>query len=335
MNRQELISYCLTYAGAYEDYPFGEEWTVMRHGGNRKGFAFIYERDGRLCVNLKCDPMRADFLRQAFRNVSPGYHMNHEHWITVALDGPDQSGSDVPDLELAGMIKHSYDLTKPKPKRGKTAARLMDIHSRLRTHYGNPHWWPGETPYEIITGAILTQNTAWGNVKKALANFGGRLSPEYVLGLEHGELAEIIRPAGFFNQKAGYLQTVTSWFRQYEYDVGTVRALPQARIREELLALRGVGRETADDILLYAFGFSSFVVDAYTMRLADRLPLPAGQDYEAVKAFFEKHLPLDTQLYNEYHALIVMNGNAHCRKKPSCGGCPLIELCAAERKAAR
>ena len=329
MTRQELITYCLTYPGSYEDYPFDGEWAVIRHSGNRKGFAFIYERGGRLCVNLKCEPMRGDFLRQAYRDVSPGYHMNHEHWITVTLNGSNQAGSDVPDAELTGMISHSYDLIKPKPKRSKTAARLMEIHGRLLARYGDPHWWPGETTYEIIVGAILTQNTAWGNVKKAIANFGGSLSPEYVMSLNHGELAEIIRPAGFFNQKARYLQTVTGWFRQYGYDVGTVQKLPQARVREELLALKGIGRETADDILLYAFGFPSFVVDAYTMRLVERIPLPTGRNYETVKAYFEKHLPHDARLYNEYHALIVMNGNAHCRKKPSCGGCPLSELCAA------
>ncbi len=110
MTRRELIEYCLTYPGAYEDYPFDAEWAVMRHGGNRKGFAFIYERGGRLCANLKCDPMRADFLKQAFGDVSAAYHMNKEHWITVTLNG------DVPEAELFGMIDHSYDLIKPKQK---------------------------------------------------------------------------------------------------------------------------------------------------------------------------------------------------------------------------
>jgi predicted DNA-binding protein (MmcQ/YjbR family) len=115
MNKQELIQFCLTWPAAYEDYPFDGEWAVMRHMGNKKGFAFIYERGGRLCVNLKCEPMRADFLRQAFRDVTPAYHMNKEHWITV------MPGGDVPDSELANMIAHSYDLIKPQPKREKAA----------------------------------------------------------------------------------------------------------------------------------------------------------------------------------------------------------------------
>jgi len=204
---------------------------------------------------------------------------------------------------------------------------LLDIYDRLFDRYGDPHWWPGESPYEVITGAILTQNTAWGNVEKAIKNFGGRLSPEYIMSLEPAALAEIIRPAGFFNQKAGYLQTVTHWFTQYGYCAETVQALPMEHVRRELLSLKGVGKETADSILLYAFGFPSFVVDAYTMRLIDRLPLPAALDYDSVKVFFENYLACDAGLYNCYHALIVLNGNSHCRKKPSCSNCPLISIC--------
>jgi len=209
-----------------------------------------------------------------------------------------------------------------------TTDRLIEIYFRLLDRYGDPHWWPGESPYEVIAGAILTQNTAWGNVEKAIKNFDGRLSPEFVMSLDYSALAEIIRPAGYYNQKAGYLQTVTRWFGQYGYCVETVQALPMERVRRELLSLKGVGRETADSILLYAFDFPSFVVDAYTMRLIERLPLPATQGYDSVKAFFERHLKCDVGLYNTYHALIVLNGNSHCRKKPCCGDCPLIGMCA-------
>lgn len=108
MTKRELIEYCLTYPAAFEDYPFDGEWAVMRHGGNKRGFAFIYERGGRLCVNLKCEPMRADLLRGAFADVTPAYHMNKEHWNTVAL------GGDVPEAELLEMIAHSYDLIRPR-----------------------------------------------------------------------------------------------------------------------------------------------------------------------------------------------------------------------------
>ena len=115
MTRRELIDLCLTFPGAYEDYPFddltaGNPWTVMRHRGNRKGFAHIYERGGRLCVNLKCDPLEADLLRSVFRDITPGYHMNKTHWNTVCI------GGDVPEDELRRMIGNSYDLTKPKQK---------------------------------------------------------------------------------------------------------------------------------------------------------------------------------------------------------------------------
>lgn len=203
----------------------------------------------------------------------------------------------------------------------------MNIYDLLLSRYGDPHWWPGDTPYEIIVGAVLTQNTAWSNVKKALANFGGRLSPEYVAGLDVETLAEIIRPSGFFNQKARYLQEITRWFGRYGYDAHVARGMPLDRIRTELLALRGVGRETADDILLYAFQFSTFVVDAYTKRLTERLRIPAGNDYESVKTFFEERLPCDEKLFNRYHALIVLNAKEHCRKKPICSGCPLEGVC--------
>ncbi|MDR0905636.1 MAG: endonuclease III domain-containing protein, partial [Oscillospiraceae bacterium] len=203
--------------------------------------------------------------------------------------------------------------------------RLAEIYEILLAHYGNPHWWPAKTPYEVIVGAILTQNTAWGNVEKAIANFGDDLSPERVAWLDAAELAELIRPAGFFNQKAVYLQAVTRWFAQYGYDVETVQRLSLERVRAELLAVRGVGRETADSIALYAFGCPSFVVDAYTLRLLARLPLDAGRGYDAVKAFFEARLPRDAELFNNFHALIVVNAKAHCRKKPACAGCPLAE----------
>jgi endonuclease-3 related protein len=203
---------------------------------------------------------------------------------------------------------------------------LAAIYDALLARYGNPRWWPAKTPYEIIVGAILTQNTAWGNVEKAIANFAGDLSPERVMGLDTEALIEIIRPAGFFNQKAAYLKEVTAWFGRYGFSVSAVRKLPLAQVRAELLSVRGVGNETADSILLYAFGFPSFVVDAYTMRLLSRLPIDAGGSYEKVKTYFESNLPRDVGIYNNFHALIVVNAKEYCRKKPVCSGCPLSGL---------
>ena len=144
--------------------------------------------------------------------------------------------------------------------------KLLSIYEALLAHYGELHWWPAETPYEMMVGAVLTQNTAWGNVEKAIANFGGSLSPEDVANANLAELTKIIRPAGFFNQKAAYLKAVTEWFAKYGYDVPAVQKEPLTKLRTELLSTKGVGQETADAILLYAFGFPTFVVDAYTVR---------------------------------------------------------------------
>jgi len=204
---------------------------------------------------------------------------------------------------------------------------LMKIYDTLLAHYGDLDWWPADTPYEVMVGAVLTQNTAWSNVEKAIANFGGNLTPEAVQSMNIAELAEIIRPAGFFNQKAGYLKTMTEWYAGYCFDVPTVQKEPLVKLRAELLTVKGVGRETADSILLYAFGFPTFVVDAYTVRLCERLPIDAGKGYEAVKAYFENGVPRDAKIYNNYHALIVINGKDHCRKRPLCKGCPLYDIC--------
>jgi predicted DNA-binding protein (MmcQ/YjbR family) len=111
MTKQELIDYCLTFAGAYEDYPFDDIWAVMRHGANKKGFAFIYERDGKVCVNVKCEPNKADFLRQVYNDLTPGYHFNKRHWNTIFV------GGDVPEQEIRDMIQESYDLIKPSNKK--------------------------------------------------------------------------------------------------------------------------------------------------------------------------------------------------------------------------
>jgi endonuclease-3 related protein len=205
--------------------------------------------------------------------------------------------------------------------------KLLSIYETLLAYYGELNWWPARTPYEVIVGAVLTQNTAWSNVEKAIANFGGNLSPEAVADADLGELKEIIRPAGFFNQKVVYLKAATAWFARYGYDVAAVQKEPLAKLRAELLSTKGVGQETADSILLYAFGFPTFVVDAYTVRLCGRYPIDAGKGYAAVKAYFEENLPKNVEVYNGFHAQIVINAKEHCRKKPVCDGCPLRGTC--------
>lgn len=204
---------------------------------------------------------------------------------------------------------------------------LETIYQTLCAHYGDLCWWPAKTSFEVIVGAVLTQNTAWTNVEKAIRRFDGNLSPERILGLPVAELQEIIRPAGFFRQKSQYLKAVTEWFMSYGCDPDAIKNRPPPDIRAELLQVRGVGNETADSILLYAFGIPTFVVDAYTMRLFRRLPVDAGKTYMEVKSFCESELPRDAELYNRFHALIVHNGKEHCKKKMDCAGCPLERHC--------
>ena len=205
---------------------------------------------------------------------------------------------------------------------------ILFIYETLFAYHGDLHWWPAKTTYEVIVGAVLTQNTAWSNVEKAIANFGGNLTPDALLDMDMLELADIIRPAGFFNQKAVYLKAVTEWFAGYNFDVPTVQREPLEKLRPELLSVKGIGKETADSILLYAFGFPTFVVDAYTVRLCGRYQIDVGKGYDTVKAYFEANLPRSTEVYNNYHALIVINGKEHCRKnQPLCNSCPLGDTC--------
>jgi endonuclease-3 related protein len=201
------------------------------------------------------------------------------------------------------------------------------LYDALLAAYGDPHWWPADSPYEVMVGAVLTQNTAWGNVEKAIANLQDALTPSALMALSSDELIDRIRPAGFFNQKAVYLRALTDWYARYDYDVATVQRMPLHTLRAELLAVKGIGRETADSILLYAFGLPTFVVDAYTIRLCQRLGLPVGEGYEAVKAYFEAALPRDAAVFNRFHALIVVHGKARCHKKSVCAGCPIAEHC--------
>jgi endonuclease-3 related protein len=219
---------------------------------------------------------------------------------------------------------------------------IDSIYKALFEYYGDPKWWPGDTPFEIIVGAVLTQNCAWSNVEKAIANFKNvcELTPENLLAMTDDELAELIKPAGFFTRKAGYLKAVTDWFSRYNFDVGAVAKRPLHELRPELLAVKGVGKETADSILLYAIGFKTFVVDAYTARLCQRMPLPAGESYDERKRYFEQNFRRvckisespedDTAIaarYNIFHVLIVLNAKKFCRKMANCVGCPLALMC--------
>jgi endonuclease-3 related protein len=201
------------------------------------------------------------------------------------------------------------------------------LYETLYAHYGDLNWWPGGSPFEIIVGAVLTQNCAWSNVEKAIANFGDRLTPEFVLNIDEKTLGEIVRPAGFFTRKSLYLKVVTEWFSRYNFDVREIAKKQVGALRAELLSVMGIGRETADSILLYAANLPTFVIDAYTKRLCARLPLTDFTDYEKLRAFFMSNLPSDVYLYNNFHAAIVNLCKDFCRKKPLCEGCPLGGFC--------
>lgn len=208
--------------------------------------------------------------------------------------------------------------------RGGTA---LGIYRTLHRRFGPQGWWPGETPFEVIVGAILTQNTAWGNVERAILNLKGAraLSARGLARLPRARLARLIRPSGYFNQKAIKLKAFIRFLdREYGGSLAGMGREPTAALREKLLAVHGIGPETADSILLYAFARPVFVVDAYTLRVLSRHGLVApGARYDEVQRHLTARVPKSVRLYNEYHALFVRVGKEHCRKKPRCGECPL------------
>ena len=208
---------------------------------------------------------------------------------------------------------------------------LREIVERLSKHFGPRHWWPAETPFEVMVGAVLAQNTAWSNVERAIANLKseGALDPEALLALPDGRLEELIRPSGYFRQKARKLRVMVEWFlREHGGEIEALRNADMAELRGERLDLWGIGPETADSILCYAAGHTVFVVDAYTVRaLARHGMVPPRAKYDAVQDLAHAQLPRETAYLNEAHALFVALGKYFCRgRRPLCEGCPLEEL---------
>lgn len=203
--------------------------------------------------------------------------------------------------------------------------RMIDT---LAAAWGPQGWWPAESPFEVIVGAILTQNTAWTNVERAIANVraAGLLHPHRLRAVPREELETLIRPSGFFRQKAERLHLFLDWFiARFDGDCARMGNEDPDLLRGELLALKGIGPETADAILCYAAGFPVFVVDAYTLRLFSRHDLCAADArYDQVQVIAHTALPRDTAYLNEAHGLIVQAGKRHCFKQsPDCAGCPL------------
>jgi len=209
--------------------------------------------------------------------------------------------------------------------------QLTTVFNALYRCYGPQHWWPGDSPFEIMVGAVLTQNTAWSNVEKAIANLVAheRLDAGRIVAARKEQLARLLKPSGYFNIKAQRLRNFCRWYLA----AGGYAALAELQtneLRRALLTVNGIGPETADDILLYAFGRPVFVIDAYTRRLLARLQLCDGDEpYDDMRLAIEAALGPDAALFNEYHALIVRHAKDVCRIRPRCGGCVLNRRCPA------
>ena len=207
----------------------------------------------------------------------------------------------------------------------------MEIYRRLFERYGLQHWWPGESPFEVMVGAILTQSAAWQNVEKAISNLKKArvLSPEALHNIPIDELAQLIHPCGYFNAKAMKLKVLVNWLgSSCGDDFVKLFALDIDTLRQQLLAVHGIGSETADSILLYAGNKPVFVIDAYTRRIISRLGLTQEKDlYNDYQSLFMNNLQQNTALFNEYHALLVRLGKDVCRIQPVCERCCLLEIC--------
>lgn len=204
------------------------------------------------------------------------------------------------------------------------------LYTTLWNAFGDPYWWPGRDAWEVAAGAILTQNTAWTNVEQALKGLRDRswTTALAIRATEQEELAQVIRPAGYFNQKARKLKGLAEWWGN-QVETARVQSLGDEELRDELLALWGVGPETADAIACYALGRPLFVVDTYTQRMLARLRgLDERPDYDSIQAEVHSELPRDPMLLNHLHGLIVVLGKEHCTaRNPKCGDCPLVKRC--------
>jgi len=222
--------------------------------------------------------------------------------------------------------------------KGASTGSLLTMFTALYVHFGDPHWWPGETPFEVCIGAILTQNTSWANVERGISNMKGKglLDPFALLSAPIDELVTAVMPAGYHNRKAAYLRSFSSYLvERYGGHITSMGQVPTARLRDELLKMKGVGKETADSMLCYAFNRPVLVIDAYTHRVLERyygtswhLPGPGMKgSYAAVQGHLMEKLRGDALIYNRFHALIVLLAKDLCRKRPLCSDCPLRRFC--------
>ena len=215
------------------------------------------------------------------------------------------------------------------PIRSLNSDQLLNIYNDLLDHIGPRNWWPADSPFEVIIGAILTQNTAWKNVEKAIKNLkkNNLLSPKFLFRVPIDSLAELIRPSGYFNQKAKKIKYFLDYFiNTYSGSIDLIKQQKTEILREELLAINGIGPETADAILLYALQKPIFVVDSYTRRIFSRHNwFHEDIVYQEMQDYFMNRLEKNVVLYNEFHALIDYIGHYFCKKNPDCSLCPLID----------
>jgi endonuclease-3 related protein len=207
---------------------------------------------------------------------------------------------------------------------------LKKIYQKLYASFGPQDWWPGETPFEVVIGAILTQQTSWENVEKVIKNLKAEnlLDPKKLSNVKDQKLERLIRSSGYYRQKTKKIKNFLDFlWGSYNGNLKKLFGNPALRLREELLSVKGIGKETADSIILYAAEKPIFVIDAYTKRVLQRVGITKEKDYDKLQKFFQENLPEDVYLFNEYHALIVRLGKDYCKKKPKCNLCPLNEMC--------
>lgn len=203
----------------------------------------------------------------------------------------------------------------------------VELYEKLYTYYGPQSWWPAASDLQMLISAILVQRTNWKNVEMALRNLGENITAAKLIQMDESELAGKIRPSGFYRMKAKKIQSWLRWFQRYDFNMEVVRGMDAGSLREELMDIYGIGEETADVMMLYAFDKAGFIADNYARRLFERIGFRVAKSYDAFKIEVEKAFPDDLLMHQEFHALIVEHGKSYCQKTPLCERCPLSSIC--------
>ena len=223
------------------------------------------------------------------------------------------------------------------PQNAPSSKALMRLYSLSKGRFGFLNWWPGDSPFEVVVGAVLTQQTSWNNVAKAIAALKSarKMSLNSICSIKTEELEKLIRPSGYYRQKSKRLKTLCLYIKRKHSTLEAFLLQEKGALREELLSISGIGKETADSIILYAAGKPIFVIDAYTRRILSRVfSMQEDMDYDSLQAMFHERIPPSERLYNDMHAQFVEIGKNYCRKsEPICRACPLGKMCVYARGA--